>query len=97
MDEPSARDVAFSILFYTASSGAMLVSNKVAITCMLLPGVLFCIQLSSAVSYIYFFKCIGVLDVDSFQKDNVLKFMPYIVFFCNLCVLQWKNIGAFKC
>lgn len=86
-----------SIVLYALCSSVMLVINKVTISRVPLPGVVFCIQFLTTFLAIVVGKRTGHLEVDDLKAHTVLRFSPYAAafvasVFLNGKVLQNSNV-----
>eukprot|EP00928_Gymnodinium_smaydae_P038020 TRINITY_DN26315_c0_g1_i1.p1 TRINITY_DN26315_c0_g1~~TRINITY_DN26315_c0_g1_i1.p1 ORF type:complete len:329 (+),score=45.27 TRINITY_DN26315_c0_g1_i1:87-989(+) len=86
-----------SIIYYAICSSVMLVINKVAISFVPLPGLVFCVQFSTTFLFILVGKHLGWLRVDSLTAAKALQFSPYVASFVlsiyfNGKVLQYCNV-----
>lgn len=91
-----SQEVVRGILCYVVCSAFMLIANKVVITFIPFPALVFCIQLASAVVFCLIFKALGLMEVDEFTIERVTGFAPYICLFvisvyCNGRALARSN------
>mmetsp|Transcript_44011 Transcript_44011/g.141108 ORF Transcript_44011/g.141108 Transcript_44011/m.141108 type:complete len:306 (+) Transcript_44011:74-991(+) len=85
------------IVYYALCSSIMLVINKVTISLIPLPGLVFCIQFLTTFLAIVVGKASGLLKVDDLTMNKAKQFAPYVVAFvlsiyCNGKVLQYCNV-----
>lgn len=86
-----------AVLFYAACSSVMLVINKVTISRIPLPGLVFCVQFFTTVVAVLVGKALRMICVDALSLDKALRFSPYIgafvlAIFTNGKVLQHSNV-----
>mmetsp|Transcript_22220 Transcript_22220/g.40908 ORF Transcript_22220/g.40908 Transcript_22220/m.40908 type:complete len:331 (+) Transcript_22220:78-1070(+) len=81
----STVEVAIAICAYMACSSCALVANKVVMTYLQAPGLVFFIQLLATVAFIAVGSALKLIDVDKITWDNVKAFLPYIASFV-LCL-----------
>eukprot|EP00928_Gymnodinium_smaydae_P040470 TRINITY_DN27449_c0_g1_i1.p1 TRINITY_DN27449_c0_g1~~TRINITY_DN27449_c0_g1_i1.p1 ORF type:complete len:348 (-),score=40.22 TRINITY_DN27449_c0_g1_i1:39-1082(-) len=79
--EAPFRTVALGIAAYVLCSSLMLLCNKLVITFMPVPAIVFCIQLASAVAFVLVGRALNWLAADEFTWVRVYGFAPYIFLF----------------
>lgn len=89
--------MATSVVYYGACSSVMLVVNKVTLSLIPLPGLVFVIQFLTTVAVVLGGKVSGHILVDDISRAKAAKFAPYVFIFvaalyCNGKVLQHSNI-----
>lgn len=82
------------ILFYVLTSGFMLIANKIVIVLIPAPAIVFVVQLASAVVFIFVFRALNLLTVDTFTRERVVGFAPYIVLFTISVYCNGKALAA---
>mmetsp|Transcript_91492 Transcript_91492/g.191251 ORF Transcript_91492/g.191251 Transcript_91492/m.191251 type:complete len:307 (+) Transcript_91492:138-1058(+) len=92
-----SQSALLSIVYYGLCSSVMLVINKVTISLVPLPGLVFCIQFLTTFAVIILLKIRGVLKVDDLSLAKIRQFGPYVVSFVlsiyfNGKVLQYSNV-----
>jgi GDP-mannose transporter len=93
----TSGEIMFGIGFYTICSSVMLITNKVAVTLVPVPGLVVCLQFLVAVLFIYGRSYVADIKVDTFTYDRVLKFLPYVAsmslcIFANVKALHFANV-----
>jgi len=94
--ETMSPEIVQGVVFYVLCSGFMLIANKLVITLIPAPAFVFCIQLASAVAFIFVGRAFGLIRVDTVTHEKVKGFLPYIVLFvisvyCNGRALAASN------
>lgn len=74
-------DVGLSIAAYATCSSLAIVTNKVAIYHIPLPGLVFCLQLSATVGFILALRTSNLINADKISWNAVATFIPYICSF----------------
>lgn len=77
----SRGTVGLSIAAYATCSSLAIVTNKVAIHHVPLPGLIFCLQLAATVGFILALRTSKLIEADKFSWDAVATFIPYICSF----------------
>jgi len=85
------------ILLYAGCSSVMLVINKVTISLIPLPGLVFSVQFFSTFAAIMIGKALNLLVVDALEMKKLMGFAPYVCAFVlsiyfNGKVLQYSNV-----
>lgn len=86
-----------SIFYYMFCSSVMLVTNKVAVFHMPVPGLVACTQLAMAVGTIQVAKALGCMDVDELDMAKSWAIFPYVTSFIisvytNMKALEASNV-----
>jgi len=87
-EEASPREVLLSIMYYTTCSSLALISNKLALYHMPVPGYLFCLQIGVTVLFIRIGSNLQKIYADPITLDNVKVFIPYI---CSFVLSLYSN------
>jgi len=81
-DAPASRaSVLFSTVAYGTCSSLAIVTNKVAIHRVPLPGLIFCLQLAATVSFIVVLRSSRLIEADTVSWSAVKTFIPYVCSF----------------
>mmetsp|Transcript_31965 Transcript_31965/g.72943 ORF Transcript_31965/g.72943 Transcript_31965/m.72943 type:complete len:333 (+) Transcript_31965:63-1061(+) len=87
-------EVAIAISAYMACSSGALVVNKVVMTYLQAPGLVFFIQLLAAVGFLAGGSVLRLLEVDGITWVNVKQFLPYIISFVACLYSNGKALAA---
>mmetsp|Transcript_4773 Transcript_4773/g.8196 ORF Transcript_4773/g.8196 Transcript_4773/m.8196 type:complete len:370 (-) Transcript_4773:105-1214(-) len=84
----SSADISLAIGSYVFCSSVALVANKVVMTYLHAPGLVFCLQLAVTVAFIRIGGCAGLIEVDSLSYHNLKIFAPYM---CSFTISLYSN------
>jgi len=98
-DQPAASQASITaaVVFYCICSGSMLIVNKLAVVHLPVPALLTVCQFTSASTFVYTCKLLGILEMDDFEWSKVKYFVLYVLAFSlgtwtNMKVLQTANV-----
>mmetsp|Transcript_26098 Transcript_26098/g.60879 ORF Transcript_26098/g.60879 Transcript_26098/m.60879 type:complete len:347 (+) Transcript_26098:110-1150(+) len=78
---PRISNEAMGVPFYIMCSSVALVANKMVMHYMQVPGLVFCLQITITVTFIFVASFHEVIEVDPLTWRNTVDFLPYIASF----------------
>mmetsp|Transcript_62128 Transcript_62128/g.148180 ORF Transcript_62128/g.148180 Transcript_62128/m.148180 type:complete len:361 (+) Transcript_62128:249-1331(+) len=83
-----SSEVVVAILSYVTCSSLALVANKVVMFYLHMPGLVFCLQLSVTVAFVWFFAWLSFIEADALSYHNLRLFAPYM---CSFTLSLYSN------